>query len=332
MEMPMPGPEYTEREWNHLVRQGDPEGYHDVSDDLAYWKPKVEAVLARHGLPIHGELWMGEETNVVFFTDDLVVKLFTQRSPVWFPREVEVLRLLGGEPRARTPRLRGHGDAISDDHPELRYLIMARLPGEPLAGIYETLAVEQKCALAEQMAEIAQAIHAAPVAGLRSFGTSPREWVERIRARAAVWEEDRASDLPPYLAAQVPRFLEENLPLVTEEFRPTLLSADLHGWHILVARQEGVWRITGLIDLGDAEVGPVEYEWVPLCQNAFRGEEPVMRAFFAAYGWPLPVSPAVKQRLKLYTLLHRYPPFRSPPTEVTEGPSLEAILEEQWPL
>jgi hygromycin-B 7''-O-kinase len=141
-----------------------------------------------------------------------------------------------------------------------------------------------------------------------------------------------APGLPPYLAAQVPELLAENLPSVTEEFRPCLLSADLHAWHILIEERGGAWSVTGQIDLGDAEVGPVEYEWVPVCHKAFHGNETLMRAFFTAYGWPLPVPPDVKRRLKLYTLLHRFPPLRSPAREVMEGPSLEAILEAQWPI
>ena len=72
-------------------------------------------------------------------------------------------------------------------------------------------------------------------------------------------------------------------PCVTEEFRPCLLSADLHAWHILVEERGGALRVSGHIDLGDVEVGPVEYEWVPLCQKAFRGNEAMMRAFFGAY-------------------------------------------------
>jgi hypothetical protein len=69
-----------------------------------------------------------------------------------------------------------------------------------------------------------------------------------------------------------------------------------------------------------------------LCHKAFGGNETLMRAFLTAYGWPLPVPDDAKRRLKLYTLLHRFPPFRSPAREVTEGPSLEAILEAQWPI
>lgn len=51
-----------------------------------------------------------------------------------------------------------------------------------------------------------------------------------------------------------------------------------------------------------------------------------MWAFFAAEGWPLPVPPDLKQRPSLYALLHRFPPLG------TEGASLEAILEAQWPI
>jgi hygromycin-B 7''-O-kinase len=130
----------------------------------------------------------------------------------------------------------------------------------------------------------------------------------------------------------VPEFLAENLPYVTEAFRPRLLSADLHVGHIRIEKRGGAWCVTGQIDLGDAEVGPVEYEWVPLCQKAFGGDETLMRAFFTAYGWPLPVPADVKRRLKLYTLLHRFPPLPSPPLEATEGPSLEAILDARWPI
>lgn len=52
-----------------------------------------------------------------------------------------------------------------------------------------------------------------------------------------------------------------------------------------------------------------------------------MRAFFTACGWTLAVPPDLKQRLKLYTLLHRFPALRLPHKDATEGPSLDAILE-----
>lgn len=329
---------YTEREWNLLVRQGDPEGVRAFPGDLAAWKPKVERVCARHGQKISpgGEMkWASSgatvrTTNRVFLTGDVAVKVYTRQTPIWFEREVECLRLLGSVPAARTPRLLAHGDAISDRDPDHPYLIMERLPGDPYYA--HELSVDERCALASQLAAMVRAMHDAPTEGLTAFGSPPGEWVARIRARAALWEEDVAPGLPPYLAAQGREFLAENLPYVTEAFRPCLLSADLHVGHILIARQRGEWRVTGHIDLGDAEVGPVEYEWVPVCQKLFTGDVTLMRAFFSAYGWPLPVSHEVRQRLKLYTLLHRFPPLHFPPRDASEGPSLEAILDALWPI
>jgi hygromycin-B 7''-O-kinase len=235
-------------------------------------------------------------------------------------------------PAAKTPRLLAYGDTVSEadaDHP---YIIMERLPGEAYGARREKLSLPEECALLSQVAAMVRAVHETPIAGLQSFGRSPGEWVERIRARAALWEESIGQGFPPALAAQAREFLAENLPFVTEEFRPCLLSADLHAGHILVEQRGDAWRVTGHIDLGDAEVGPVEYEWVPLCQKAFRGNEALMRAFFTAYGWPLPVLPEVKRRLKLYTLLHRFPPLAWPTREVAEGQSLDAILDVQWPI
>jgi hypothetical protein len=37
-----------------------------------------------------------------------------------------------------------------------------------------------------------------------------------------------------------------------------------------------------------------------------------MRAFFTAYGWPMPAPLDIKQRLKLSTLLDRFSPLRLP--------------------
>lgn len=323
---------YTEREWNYLIRQGDPEGRLALDGDLADWKPRLERLCARHALAVNGEWRMRPARNTAFLTDDIVIKIFARRPPIWFAREVECLQLVSAAPEAKTPKLLAYGDTLGDEDPDRAYLIMERLPGEEICNPWDTLSLEEKCDLVSQLALMLRALHATPVEGLRAFGRSPAEWVERMQARAAVWVEDVAAELPPYLAAQVPQFLAENLPYVTEEFHSCLMSADVHVGHILIAKRGGAWVVTGHIDLGDAEVGPVEYEWVSLCQKAFRGDEAMMRAFFAAYGQTLPVPPDVKRRIKLYTLLHRFPPLRSPPQDATEGPSLAAILDEQWPI
>jgi aminoglycoside phosphotransferase (APT) family kinase protein len=330
----VPAAPYTHEEWNLLVRQGDSEAGQALGGDLASWRPTIERICARHGLSLDGEVTRprARRTNAVFLSGDLAIKVFARRCPIWFRREVESLRVLGDVPAAKTPRLLAYGDAISEEDPDHPYLIMERLPGGTYGAHRDKMSLEEECALLSQVAEMMRALHEAPTEGLQSFGRSPEEWVRRIQARAALWEEGLAPGLPPHLAAQVPEFLAQNLPAVTEAFRPCLLSADLHAWHILVEERGGAWQVTGHIDLGDVEVGPVEYEWVPLCQKAFLGNGTLMRAFFAAYGWPLPVPSDVKRRLKLYTLLHRFPPFNEPSWMAVERLSLEAILDALWPI
>ena len=124
---------YTPQEWDHLIRQSDPHAGQALDGDLASWRPKVERLCARHGLPLAGEVTRprARRTNAVFLSGDLAVKVFARRSPIWFRREVESLRVLGDVPEAKTPRLLACGDAISDEDSDHPYLIMERLPGEP---------------------------------------------------------------------------------------------------------------------------------------------------------------------------------------------------------
>src|SRR5262249_4361745 len=141
--------------------------------------------------------------NSVFLIGDLAVKVFARRSPIWFQREVETLRVLGDVPEAKTPRLLAHGDAVSEEDPDHPYIIMERRPREPYWACRDRLSVEEECVLASQVAEMVRAMHEAPVQGLESFGRSPGEWGRRIRARAGVWAERVAPGWPPHLAAQV---------------------------------------------------------------------------------------------------------------------------------
>src|SRR5205809_4905930 len=176
---------YTQQEWNHLIRQGDPEAGHGLGGDLASWRPKVERICARHGLSLAGEVqWRRGAavrcTNSVFLLGDLAVKVFPRRSPIWFRREVESLRVLGDVPEAKTPRLLASGDAISEEDPDHPYLIMQRLRGASYGIHRDHLSVEEGCALVAQIAALVRALHETSAAGLQSFGRWPAECVRRM--------------------------------------------------------------------------------------------------------------------------------------------------------
>ncbi|HZO86900.1 MAG TPA: aminoglycoside phosphotransferase family protein [Chthonomonadaceae bacterium] len=324
--------------WEEMIRQGGadfPPGWGRMMTDAAYWQPAVAAICAAHNLPFAGTMIPGVEgSHAVFLTPDFVVKIYAAPWPVWFAREVECLRVLEAVPEARAPRLLAQGQATNGDaaHP---YLVMERLPGEPLSACWEGMNPSERCSVAAQIGPMVRALHAAPIESLEAFPKAPSAWVRRMRARAANCARFlHEYNLAPHLEAELPRFLPENLHLITEDFRPCLLNADLHGDHILVERRAGGWQVTGQIDFGDAEVGPVEYEWFALCIDAFRGDKDVMRAFFAAYGWPLPMEAATRQRVKLTMLLHTFPNIGKCAElagKPTDAPTLDALLDSFWP-
>jgi aminoglycoside phosphotransferase (APT) family kinase protein len=259
----------------------------------------------------------------------VVIKILARRSPIYFPREVESLRVLSHVPGARTPRLLAWGDATGGnlDHP---YLVMERIPGAPLGDFREGLAQVDKIRIASQIAEMLKAMHSVPVESLRHFGANASEWVQRMRERVKFAVEHLTPDWPPHLAEQLPAFLEENLRFVTEDFQPRLLGADIHSHHILLECRDGELQVSGQIDLGDVEVGPVEYEWVFLCQEAFNRDPRLVHSFLQAYGYPIPFSDMAKGQLKLYTLLHRFPPFFPPRPRSGDTRSLDELLEAMW--
>jgi hygromycin-B 7''-O-kinase len=303
--------------------------------DADFWRAGIEAICAEHDLPFDRTLTPGREgSNAVFLTDTFVVKIFAAPWPIWVAREVECLRVLSDVPDAKTSRLLARGPATNGDarHP---YLVMERLPGQPMSDVWDTLSPAARQEIAAQVGTVVRALHTAPLDPLSAFDKSPEGWVRRMRARAEQCPDymQRENALPPHLLAQLPGFFRRNMEAITQEFAPRLLSGDIHGDHILVARRGDTWEVTGHLDFGDAEVGPVEYEWYALCLDAFKGDACAIRAFFQAYGQPMPLPEPMCRRMKLYTLLHRFaaPTFHAECAgKPTDAPTLDALLDSLW--
>ena len=48
-----------------------------------------------------------------------------------------------------------------------------------------------------------------------------------------------------------------------------VVHGDLESDHILLTRMNGEWRVSSIIDFGDARVGVRDYEWMPLWIGLF---------------------------------------------------------------
>ncbi len=321
-------------EWAYLTRYQEhewPDDWTARRDDRGAWESTIDAIGARHGLAARrGPIAPEAGSNLAVVLDDAVVKVFARRNPVWYPREVEAMRLLAATPEARAPRLVAEGEVTHAGrvHP---YLVMARIEGTPLRTVWKDLSREELRGVARELAEVVRAVHSATVEGLVSFGTSPEEWVARMRARAALAHDHFGGEMPSAIVDQVDAFLEARLPSLRADFTPTFLHADVVGGNVLVARQDGRWRMTGLVDYGDVEVGPVAYEWVSVCQKALRSDPELIATFFDAYGVASPLQDGSRELLHLHTLLHRFSLLPFVAADHPELDRLEGLLDVLWP-
>lgn len=114
--------------------------------------------------------------------------------------------------------------------------------------------------------------------------------------------------LPPRLLDALPEYLRQVQPLYPPDFRPCLLSADLTEDHELLSFEDGHWRITGLIDFGDAVVGHADDEFVCVNLWRFRADQDLLRALLHGYGYQ--PDQGFNRRMMGYSLLHRFADMR----------------------
>ncbi len=79
-------------------------------------------------------------------------------------------------------------------------------------------------------------------------------------------------------------------------------------------QEDDAWRITALLDYGDAKVGLVEEEWVVLSTGLFEMDSIAMRVFLdeyrdltgAAADAVCPDNPSFREKMLLLTLAHQF--------------------------
>jgi hygromycin-B 7''-O-kinase len=109
------------------------------------------------------------------------------------------------------------------------------------------------------------------------------DWPAMLRVqRAECVSEMRRSGVADALVRQVEHYLEatpwDNDP-------PVLLHGDLTHLNLLVAERPEGWRITGLIDWGDAKLGPRMHEFISPGVHMYRGDPAPLAAWYRGYGW-----------------------------------------------
>lgn len=287
------------------------------------WRWAIEEVAAAAGLAVTSLHPFGDGSNLIAAIDERhVVKIFPPFHRHQWESEHRVLAHLAGRLALPVPHLHGVGER--DDG--WTWVVLTRLPGVLLEEVWSTFERPVRAAILRAIGETMHEVHAiapGPVASL------PPNWDTFIAEQAARAEaRHRRLNAPDWLFRDLPDLLATTpLPtgphvILTGEYTPFNLLAepDLTGWHL-----------SGMIDFGDAMVGPPEYDLLGPSVFLCGGDPLLVHALFDGYGRPL--DPVLRRQLMLLQVLHRYSHFaaqlRLPGWR--DAGSLEALAQRLWP-
>lgn len=312
--------------------------------DVEYWRPYALEVCKRHNLlPCAATRCNNPGTYPTFIVNNTwVIKFFGQRfnGLVALGAEVDANHLL--ENRAiPVPALLIEGDLYTDTN-EWRwpYLVFNFVDGRSLGDVRDAMQPGDLLTLAVQLGSLVRTLHETDLRNAKVHRPTWDVYLEMLAThRADCGNRQRAwAALPERLIQQIPGYLSSNPSLADTTRAPVLLHADITADHALMQNDEQGWRITGLIDWGDAMVGDPAYELLALHLDAFNCDKALLRAYLDSYGMFNDRRAQLPTMLMCLTLISQYPLMkmvcgRFPHAKefATLGELANALFDENFP-
>lgn len=265
--------------------------YGPLFDQTDIWLPAMKTICQEQGLPAGKLSRIGEGSAIVFACGETLIKLL----PPFWRRERE-LDLLGlqkcyGRLPVTTPELLGTGELEG-----WGYLITRRVGGVPLKGLWRRLEPNQRADVTQQLGELIQSLQTIEI------GDLPQDWPAFAANQSlGLAAAQQAKGLSAAQAEAFESALTEALPALPLDEKRVFLHSDLTDEHLLMEEKSGQWRITGLIDFGDAMAGEALYELAAPCTLLTGGRPELRRALLAGYG-----REVSEEQLLAVQLLHRF--------------------------
>ena len=289
-----------------LIRVDSWDDWTRIYNDASVWQPLVDAICVREGISYRQLRSASANSNAVFLLDlAYALKIY---SPFWdeFEFEQTLLEALNDHEEIPVPDVLGYGRIADGGGVSWPYLITRYCKARPFSEIRGELSDKDARSLAAQLGGIVRAIHDLDVGQLAS-DTTERVWTDVVseRRRKALAELTEAGVLADILVEPLESLLDEAIAADLPGSR-IVVHGDLGADHVLCAQVEGGWTIEALIDFGDAKIGVLEYEWMPVWMG-FCGRDPALaRALIDGYGPDLLVDGDVPKRAVAWTLLHDF--------------------------
>ncbi|MBA3454058.1 MAG: phosphotransferase [Deltaproteobacteria bacterium] len=269
------------------------------------WKAAIAEVCAAHRLPCHLVSPFADGSNLVALVDDrCVVKIFPPFHAHQWESERRVLPRLHAQLPIPVPALIAQGER--DDG--WFYVVVEKLEGAPLESYRGTFDHATKARLLEQIGATMAKAHALAVGEL---ATLPPSWSAFIDEQILGCRARHARlAMPDWLVAGVDDFVRTWGPGVQAPSDHVILTGEYTPFNLLVDRDPEGWRLSGMIDLGDAMIGPRDYDLLGPSLFLCEGDPALVGALFRGYhGHEAALDDAARTRLLALAVLHRYASF-----------------------
>ena len=273
-------------------------------NDVDLWRPVIDAICERESIS-YGRIEIPRSnTNAVFILDrQLVVKIY---SPFWseFDMEATLIEVLTANGTVPVPGIVAAGRF--HDRVSWNYLIVEYRAGLTLDAVRPDIARGDLLSIAAQVGRMTRSLHKTNLTLLEGIDTG-ESWDDLVdrRRREALPELVQGGVITSEVADALDAVLEE-VADASRRLPRVVAHGDLESDHILLGREDGEWRITSVIDFGDAKIGVRDYEWMPLWFGMFDRDVEAMRVFLDAYDRSLLTDEEFPRRVMAWTLLHDF--------------------------
>ncbi len=263
------------------------------------WRQAAASICARHNLSYASLRRSQQGENIIFFVDRrFVIKIFAPFRQCYL-REKAALEFANGKLRIETPATLHAGEIEG-----WSYLVMTRLAGFTAREVWPEVGERDRIEIVSRLGAALKNLHdhAPPL----SDPALNRDWSGFIERQAQnCVERQRDCYANPEWLESLPAYIAARLPLLPVESKPALLHSDVHLGNLLLAQENGRWKISGIFDFGDSFCGFHEYEFVAPGVLMTQGSRRLQRAFLLAYGYKeSELDLSLRARLMLLTVLY----------------------------
>lgn len=287
----MIGPEVTTWEdWGSIYQQEK------------VWSPLIQKIMDKEGMVFETIRKGFPGTSAVFILDDrYVVKIYPSQFIDDHKREMPVLNLL--EKLYDRTLLIASGK-YTDVQVEWPYVILPYINGEAYRDIKEQLSLNEWRMFSRKLAHFLYRLHHLPLDDLKN--ASCYQWLPECpieKQLQAIYElpffhnPSFKNDLLSFIKAWLPELKKEPLSFV---------HGDLTVDHLMFSQDIDGWTFETVIDLGDAHIAPVYYDWTVLWIEVFSERSDDWQLFIKDYESNLNVTEE-RFRYLLVTALFLHP-------------------------